>query len=105
MHQRNVVEQFIAFARTDAGAMAKLSDCQITDWGDGHLPLDIDLAKVIAVAEEYGFQLSFNDIIHTQCNKLSEFWQFEMENSFVARRSMAIIQYQIEGELPISYDY
>ncbi|MCT0223797.1 Nif11-like leader peptide family natural product precursor [Synechococcus sp. CS-1328] len=96
MSQRSI-EAFIARARIDPGLQRQLADCCLEQWGDSHIPLDIDAQKVIAVAAAHGFQFSMADVVAAQCQKLNEFWRFEMENSFVARRSLSLIQYQISG--------
>ncbi|MEB3264552.1 MAG: Nif11-like leader peptide family natural product precursor [Synechococcus sp.] len=96
MSQRSL-EAFIARARQDPALQQQLAGCAVEHWGDAHIPLDIDAGRVIAVAAAHGFQFSFHDVVAAQCQKLSEFWQFEMENSFVARRSLSLIQYQISG--------
>lgn len=91
------IEAFIARARIDPEIQHQLADCALEQWGNAHIPLDIDAQKVIEVAAAHGFRFSLADIVTTQCQKLEEFWQFEMENSFVARRSLSLIQYQING--------
>ena len=104
MGSTNHVESFIRFAQKDQVIKDRLADCSVELWDSGHLPLDIDIKKVIAVAKDYGFHLTIQEIVHTQCNKLAEFWQFEMGNAFVARRSLDLIQYQISGGTP-TIDY
>jgi hypothetical protein len=91
------IEAFITQARIDPEIQRKLADCALDQWGEAHIPLDIDAQKVIHVAAAHGFHFSLADIVATQSKKLAEFWQFEMENSFVARRSLSLIQYQISG--------
>ena len=91
------IEAFIARARIDGDLQKELSDCSLEKWSDTHIPLDIDQEKVIKVASAHGFRVSLHDIVVMQCKKLTDFWQFEMENSFVARRSLRLIQYQISG--------
>lgn len=91
------VEAFIARARIDPGLQAELATCALEQWGDSHIPLDVDAQRVIAVAAAHGFDITLADIVSTQSRKLEEFWQFEMENSFVARRSLSLIQYQLSG--------
>jgi len=97
----NNVESFIRLAQKDETIKQQLADCSVELWDSAHLPLDIDINKVISVAKDYGFHLTMKEIINTQCNKLAEFWQFEMGNAFVARRSLSLIQYQISDGLPI----
>ena len=104
MTQRSL-EAFIAQARLDPALQQQLDGCSVEHWGDTHLPLDIDARKVMAVAIAHGFEFSFNDVVRAQCQKLSEFWRFEMENSFVARRSLSLIQYQISGPNGSAPDY
>ena len=91
------IEAFIAQARLDPELQRQLADCALEQWGDSHIPLDIDARKVMDVAAAHGFHFSLADIVATQSRKLEEFWLFEMENSFVARRSLSLIQYQISG--------
>lgn len=97
MESMKSVESFIELARQDQGLKSRLADCAIDSWGSEHLPLDIDLEKVLSVASDYGFSFTRHDIIQSQCGKLAEFWQFEMGNAFVARRSLCCIQYQLSG--------
>ena len=92
MKQLEHVEAFIAKAKNDPSLQAKLSSCALEKWGDKHTPLDIDHKKVIDIAREEGFEISLHDLIRAQCDQLSKFWMFEMENSFVGRRSLARIQ-------------
>jgi hypothetical protein len=103
MKPNNQVEQFIEFARTSTDARIRLADCQIDLWEDSHLPVDIDINKVVAVARDYGYRLTLTQIIEMQCKKLSSFWLFEMENAFVARRTMELLQYHIDGVERINY--
>lgn len=104
MDPENSVESFIQLARQSLEIQSRLADCSIDLWGSEHLPLDVDLAKVLAVASEYGFSLSEQDVIQSQCKKLAEFWQFEMDNAFVARRTLNHIQYQLSASV-VDIDY
>jgi hypothetical protein len=99
------LEAFIAQARLDPALQQQLADCSVEHWGDAHIPLDIDARKVIAIAAAHGFEFSLHDVVKAQCQKLGEFWRFEMENSFVARRSLSLIQYQISGTAGAAPDY
>jgi len=92
MKQLEQIEAFIAKAKQDPELQAKLSSCALEKWGDKHTPLDIDHKKVIEIARGAGFEISLHDLIRAQCDQLSKFWMFEMENSFVGRRSLARIQ-------------
>ena len=92
------VEAFIAKAKEDPNLQAKLSSCALEKWGDKHTPLDIDHKKVIDIAREEGYEISFHDLVRAQCDQLSRFWMFEMENSFVGRRSLARIQISVSVE-------
>lgn len=89
------LERFIEFAKADPDVSAQLSDCSVEKWGDAHLPLDIDLDKVIQLAARLGFTFERSDVISSQCKHLQEFSLFEMENSFVARRYLARVQMQL----------
>ena len=91
------LESFIAEARQNPDLQAQLKDCSLEKWGDHHTPLDVDTSKVIEVAKRAGFNLSEADILLAQCQQLDSFWRFEMENAFVARRTLARIQIQILG--------
>ncbi|WP_236069812.1 Nif11-like leader peptide family natural product precursor [Prochlorococcus marinus] len=93
----NELEAFIAEARRNPNLQAQLKDCALEKWGDQHTPLDVDTAKVIEVAKRAGFHVSEADICLAQCQQLNNFWRFEMENAFVARRTLARIQMQILG--------
>ena len=91
------LEAFIAEARRNPDLQAQLKDCSLEQWGDQHTPLDVDTAQVIEVAKRAGFNISEADIVLAQCQQLNNFWRFEMENAFVARRTLARIQMQISG--------
>ena len=93
----NELEAFIAEARQNLDLQAQLKDCSLEQWGESHTPLDVDPLKVIEVAKRAGFNISEADIVLAQCQQLNNFWRFEMENAFVARRSLARIQMQISG--------
>ena len=93
----NELEAFIAEARRNPDLQAQLKDCALEKWGDQHTPLDVDTAKVIEVAKRAGFHVSEADICLAQCQQLNNFWRFEMENAFVARRTLARIQMQVLG--------
>ena len=99
MGPMNSVESFIELARQDQDLKSRLADCSIEKWGSEHLPLDVDLEKVLSIAHDYGFSFTRHDIIQSQCRKLAEFWQFEMGNAFVARRTLDHIQYQLAPDL------
>ncbi len=98
------LETFIAEARQNPELQVQLSDCSLEKWGESHTPLDVDTSKVIEVAKRAGFNISESDIFFAQCQQLNDFWRFEMENAFVARRTLARIQMQISG-LDDSLDY
>ena len=97
MEDMNELEAFIAEARRNPDLQAQLKDCALEKWGDQHTPLDVDTAKVIEVAKRAGFHVSEADICLAQCQQLNNFWRFEMENAFVARRTLTRIQMQILG--------
>lgn len=99
MRPTNSVESFIELARQDQDLKSRLADCSIEKWGSEHLPLDVDLEKVLSIANDYGFSFTRHDIIQSQCKKLAEFWQFEMGNAFVARRTLNHVQYQLSPNL------
>ncbi len=105
MDRHGQVESFIRAAQENVHIKDKLADCAVEMWGSSHLPLDIDIAKAKAVASEYGFNLSASDIVGSQCSKLAEFWQFEMENAFAARRSLSAIQCRVSAEVSGIYGY
>ena len=96
--------EFIAVARKSPEIQKQLEGCSLDDWGDAHTPLDIDQQRVIDVAHAAGFVISRKDLIQAQCEQLNQFWRFEMENSFVARRYLARVQYQLSGDVP-AVDY
>ena len=98
------VVKFIAAARQNPEIQRELEGCSLEDWGDAHTPLDIDQQRVIDVARRAGFSLTRKDLIEAQCKQLNQFWRFEMENSFVARRYLARVQYQLSGDVP-AVDY
>ena len=103
-------EQLTAFltrVRSDAELQQQLSEFHTELWGDAHLPLDIDLDAVIALASDIGFQFDRADVVASQCRHLERFASFEMENAVVARRYLARIQLQVDRggkpEKPINY--
>lgn len=105
MMQLEQVKAFIAKAKEDPNLQAKLSGCALEKWGDEHTPLDIDHKKVISIAREEGYDISLHDLIRAQCEQLSQFWMFEMENSFVGRRSLARIQISVSTKPQIGGYY
>ena len=98
---------FLARVRSDAELQQQLAEFRVELWGDAHLPLDIDLEAVIALAAEIGFKFDRADVVASQCSHLEQFASFEMENSVVARRYLARIQLQVDRggqpEEPLSY--
>ena len=103
-------EQLTAFltrVRSDAELQQQLAEFHVELWGDAHLPLDIDLDAVIALAAEIGFHFDRADVVASQCSHLERFASFEMENAVVARRYLSRIQLQVdrggEPEAPINY--
>ena len=103
-------EQLTAFlvrVRSDSELQQQLAQFHVELWGDAHLPLDIDLDAVIALASDIGFHFDRADVVASQCSHLERFASFEMENAVVARRYLARIQLQVdrggEPEAPINY--
>ena len=103
-------DQLLAFlecVRADAQLQKRLAEHRVDLWGDAHLPLDIDLNAVIALASEIGFHFDRADVVASQCRHLERFASFEMENAVVASRYLSRIQLQIDRggvpETPISY--
>lgn len=86
------LKSFIEKAKQDARLREKLDSCSVESWGDSHTPIDVDPLKVIEVALGEGYLITVGDIIKAQCQQLEQFWEYEMENSFVARRSLAKLQ-------------
>jgi hypothetical protein len=101
------LKRFIDHTKKDPELAAKLAQFGVDQWGEAHLPLDIDIHKVIELARLHGYQFDQNDVFKSQCEHLQSFWMFEMENSFVARRYMARIQLRIDrGTTPLpAIDY
>ena len=98
---------FLSRVRADAELKQQLAAFHVERWGDAHLPLDIDLDAVIALASEIGFHFDRADVVVSQCRQLERFASFEMENSVVARRYLARIQLQVDRggkpDQPLSY--
>ena len=98
---------FLSRVRADAELQQQLAAFHVERWGDAHLPLDIDLDAVIALASEIGFHFDRADVVVSQCRQLERFASFEMENSVVARRYLARIQLQVDWggkpDQPLSY--
>jgi hypothetical protein len=106
----NGAEQLTAFlsqVRSDSELQRQLAAFHVEQWGDAHLPLDIDLDAVIALAAQAGFHFDRADVVASQCRHLERFADFEMDNAVVARRYMARIQIQIDRggkpEEPLNY--
>jgi len=98
---------FLCRVRSDVKLQQQLVAFRVEQWGDTHLPLDIDLDAVIALAAETGFYFDRADVVVSQCRQLEHFASFEMENAVVARRYLARIQMQVDRggkpEEPLSY--
>lgn len=92
------LKEFILEARQNPILREKLEGCSVDQWGDSHTPLDVDPYKVIDVARGAGYVITLQDIFKAQCEQLAQFWRFEMENSFVARRSLAKLQLSLSDE-------
>ena len=92
------LKEFILEARQNPILREKLEGCSVDQWGDSHTPLDVDPYKVIDVARGAGYMITLQDIFKAQCEQLAQFWRFEMENSFVARRSLAKLQLCVSND-------
>ena len=90
------LKRFIEHTRKDSALAAQLAQFGVDQWAAAHLPLDIDIQKVIELARLHGYHFDESDVFKSQCEHLQSFWMFEMENSFVARRYMARIQLHID---------
>ena len=103
----NQLSEFIAEARSNPKLQKALESCSLELWGESHTPLDVDLDIVLDVARGAGYELTRQDLIAAQCEHLNRFWRFEMENSFVARRYLSRVQYQVSSGWPIIdyYEY
>ena len=95
---KSQLKEFILEARKNPSLREKLEGCSVDQWGDSHTPLDVDPYKVIDVAHTAGYVITLQDIFKAQCEQLAQFWRFEMENSFVARRSLAKLQLSLSDE-------
>jgi hypothetical protein len=96
MNGESELKRFIEHTKKDPALATKLANFGVEKWGEAHLPLDIDISKVIELARLHGYHFDQSDVFRSQCEHLQSFWMFEMENSFVARRYMASIQLQID---------
>ena len=98
---------FLSKVRSDVQLQQQLAEFRVEQWGDTHLPLDIDLDAVISLASASGFHFDRADVVVCQCRQLERFASFEMENAVVARRYLARIQMQVDRggtpEEPLSY--
>ena len=103
----NQLSEFIAEARSNPKLQKALESCSLELWGESHTPLDVDMDTVLDVARGAGYDLTRQDLIAAQCEHLNQFWCFEMENSFVARRYLSRVQYQVSSDLPMIdyYEY
>jgi len=95
MNGENELKRFIQRCKSDPELFKQLSEFGVEKWGEEHLPLDIDIDKIIELASRNEYYFDKADIFTCQCKQLQNFWMFEMENSFVARRYLARIQFQI----------
>jgi hypothetical protein len=100
----NRLAEFIAEARRNLRLQKELEGCSLELWGDCHTPLDVDMDRILDVARRAGYELTRQDLIVAQCDQLNQFWRFEMENSFVARRYLSRVQYQLSSDL-LEIDY
>ena len=91
------LKTFIEEAKKDSYLRKQLEGCSVDSWGASHTPIDVDPQKVVEVALAAGYTIGIGDVVAAQCQQLEEFWTFEMENSFVARRSLARLQLTISG--------
>ena len=96
MRGTSELKRFIEHSKKDPALAAQLAQFGVEQWGDEHLPVDIDIAKVIELAQDRGYNFDQSDVLKSQCEHLHSFWMLEMENSFVARRFMARIQLRID---------
>ena len=96
MNGASELKRFIEHTIKDPALAAQLAQFGVDQWGEAHLPLDIDIHKLIELARLHGFHFDESDVFKSQCEHLQSFWMFEMENSFVARRYMARIQLHID---------
>ena len=97
----NTLAEFIADARSNPQLQQELEGCSLELWGDSHTPLDVDMDRILDVARRAGYDLTREDLIVAQCEQLNQFWRFEMENSFVARRYLSRVQYQFSSDFPV----
>ena len=97
----NRLAEFIADARSNPQLQKELEGCSLELWGDSHTPLDVDMDRILEVARRAGYELTRQDLIAAQCEQLNQFWRFEMENSFVARRYLSRVQYQFSSDVPL----
>ena len=97
----NTLAEFIADARSNPQLQKELEGCSLELWGDSHTPLDVDMDRILDVARRAGYDLTREDLIVAQCEQLNQFWRFEMENSFVARRYLSRVQYQLSCDFPV----
>jgi len=91
------LKNFIEQAKKDGHLRKQLEGCSVDSWGASHTPIDVDPKKVVEVALAAGYAIEIGDVVAAQCQQLEQFWRFEMENSFVARRSLARLQVTISG--------
>ena len=98
---KTLLAEFIAEARRNPWLQKELESCSLEKWGDSHTPLDVDIDLIVDVARRAGYDLKRQDLIVAQCDQLNQFWRFEMENSFVARRYLARAQYQLSSGWPV----
>ena len=97
----SLLVEFIAEARRNPQLQKELEGCSLELWGDSHTPLDVDMDRILDVARVAGYEITRQDLIAAQCEQLNQFWMFEMENSFVARRYLSRVQYQLSSDLPV----
>ena len=77
MNGSDQLTAFLSRVRSDPELQRRLSTFQVEKWGEAHLPLDIDLDAVIALAAETGFHFDRCDVVASQCQHLERFASFE----------------------------
>ena len=67
------LKRFIEHTKKDPALAAQLAQFGVEQWGDEHLPVDIDIAKVIELAQDHGYDFDQSDVLEVNANICTHF--------------------------------
>ena len=70
MRGTSELKRFIEHSKKDPALAAQFVQFGVEQWGDEHLPVDIDIAKVIELAQDRGYNFDQSDVLKSQCEHL-----------------------------------